>query len=223
MNINAISTIPTDAAASASSGGSALGKEEFLQLLVAQLSNQDPMNPLEGQEFAAQLAQFSSVEALLNIEGALSENAELSALIAQSTNSGVAAGLIGKSVTAQGNAVDWSGDGESVINYDIESNAATVTVEIKNDAGVVIRTLELTGQESGANTAAWDGKTDAGDVAEKGSYTFSVKAVDSDGADVAAATHTKGIVDRVSFTPDGIVLWMGETPVSMSAVTSVSQ
>ncbi len=200
-----------------------LGKEEFLTLLVAQLSNQDPLNPLEGQEFAAQLAQFSSVEALLNIESALGANMELSALIAQSTNSGVAAGLIGKTVTANQNYVDWSGEGETNINYELSDSAETVRIEIKNEAGVVIRTIDTNAQETGDNNAIWDGKTDAGDVADKGAYTYEATATGFDGEELEVTTHTKGLVDRVSFTADGIVLWIGSVSMKMSDVSSVAQ
>ena len=204
-------------------GGSALGKEEFLQLLVAQLSNQDPLNPLEGQEFAAQLAQFSSVEALLNIESALGENASLSALIAQSTNSGVAAGLIGKTVSATGSDVNWNGSDETSVNFDLDSSADTVTVRILTSSGVVVRTIELSGLEAGENNVAWDGKTDAGDVADSGAYTFEASAKGFEGEDVSVTTHTHGVVDRVSFTSDGIVLWIGDVSLKMSDITSVGQ
>lgn len=220
------STTATDPAVpdfSKANSGSQLGKEEFLKLLVAQLSNQDPLNPLEGQEFASQLAQFSSVEALLNIESALGQNMELSALIAQSTNSGVAASLIGKTVTAGDNYVDWSGEGESTLHYDLDGSAEKVTIEIKNEAGVVIRTIETKGQDTGENFAAWDGKTDAGDVADKGAYTFEAKAIGFDGAEIPVTTHTTGLVDRVSFTAEGIILWIGSVSIKMADVRSVAQ
>lgn len=77
-----------------------MDKEAFLRLLVTQLSNQDPLNPTEGAEFAAQLAQFTSVEQLTNINSALESQAEASEWLAQGMQSGVAADLIGRHITA---------------------------------------------------------------------------------------------------------------------------
>ena len=69
-----------------------MGKDEFLLLLVTQMRHQDPMNPMDGQQFAAQLAQFSSVEQLINIDRTLAASGEMNSLLAQGVNSGVAAG-----------------------------------------------------------------------------------------------------------------------------------
>ena len=200
---------------------SILGKEDFLTLLVTQLSNQDPLNPLEGQEFAAQLAQFSSVEALLNIETALEMNTEISALLAQSTNSGVAAGLIGKSVTAESNHLFVRGGGEVPVSFDLASPAASTVITIKNEGGAVVRTITSGAKESGQNTVSWDGKNDAGDQLPDGNYTFDVTGTDINGETIATTTYTKGVVDRVSFTAEGILLWIDDVSFAMSTVTSV--
>ncbi|MEX1055960.1 MAG: flagellar hook capping FlgD N-terminal domain-containing protein, partial [Rhodothermales bacterium] len=121
------------------SSGSALGKNEFLRLLVAQISNQDPLNPMQGHEFAAQLAQFSSVEQLMNIGDVLTKNGELNGLLAQSVNSGVASGLIGKSIETKGNQINWSGEGVSELNFKLADSAQSVTVTIRDKVGNVIR------------------------------------------------------------------------------------
>lgn len=202
---------------------SILGKEDFLTLLVTQLSNQDPLNPLAGQEFAAQLAQFSSVEALLNIETALELNTEINGLLAQSMNSGVAAGLIGKTVTAESDHLFVKGDGVIPVTFDLASPAASTSITIKNEAGLVVRTITTGGQERGMNTVDWDGTNDAGEQLPEGNYTFSVAATDLSGEAVAATTFTRGQVDRVSFTPEGILLWIGDVSFAMSTVTSVGE
>ncbi len=202
---------------------SILGKEDFLTLLVTQLSNQDPLNPLEGQEFAAQLAQFSSVEALLNIETALELNTEINGLLAQSMNSGVAAGLIGKTVTAESDHLFVNGEGTIPVTFDLASPAASTSITIKNEAGLVVRTITTGGQERGMNTIDWDGTNDAGEQLPDGNYTFSVSATDLSGEAVRATTFTRGKVDRVSFTAEGILLWIGDVSFAMSTVTSVAE
>lgn len=102
--------VESNTSANQAAASAVMGKDDFLRLLVTQLGNQDPLNPMDGQEFAAQLAQFSSVEQLLNISDVLAQNGEMNGLLAQSINSGVASGLIGKTVQASGNAISWDGE-----------------------------------------------------------------------------------------------------------------
>lgn len=211
----------TTAAGSLTGGNSALGQEEFLQLLVAQLGNQDPMNPMDGQQFAAQLAQFSSVERLLNIETALESAADMNGLLAQSVNSGVAAGMIGRDVEAYGNQVAWDGDGDAALAYDLAANASEVTVTIRDQNGNVVRELTPGAQEDGRSTLAWDGTDKNGATVPEGVYTFEVAAVDANDEAVAAETYVTGTVDRIRFSPDGTQLWIGPMSVWMGDVLTV--
>ena len=104
-------TSPTTTGGIAATGDSSLGKDDFLQILVAQLQAQDPLAPMEGQEFASQLAQFSSLEQLTNVNDNLEASQAFD--VAMSNNSAIA--LIGKNVDAPGNAVDLkSGEVETL-------------------------------------------------------------------------------------------------------------
>lgn len=201
--------------------GGALGKEEFLKLLISQLKNQDPMSPMDGQEFAAQLAQFSSVEQLVNISAVLAANGEMNGMLAQSINSGVAAGLIGKRVEASGNLIGWSGSDPAEMRFELDSAAQNVKLTIKNDAGIVVREYDLGGRGEGSHSFEWDGMTNQGAVSATGSYTFHIAATDAAGASVGAETYTYGTVDRISFGQDGVRLWLGAHSVGMSDVSSV--
>lgn len=201
--------------------GGALGKDEFLQLLVTQLKYQDPMNPMDGQEFAAQLAQFSSVEQLVNISDVLAENGQMNGVLAQSINSGVAAGLIGKNVEAAGNAITWNGGDPAEMRFELESSAQEVTITVTNEAGVVMREYALGGHAGGPNAFEWDGKTSHGAAAAPGTYSFHVAATDAAGEAVEAETFSYGKVDRISFGQDGVRLWLGEHSIAMSDVSSV--
>lgn len=215
----------THPATGALTGGSSqvMGKDEFLRLLVTQLSNQDPLSPMDGQQFAAQLAQFSSVEQLMNIGSTLAGNGEMNALLAQSINSGVAAGLIGKTIEADTNTVGWSGEGEARLGFELGGDAEKITLTIRNEAGVVVRTMELDPHGAGTHTTVWDGKDDAGSTVAKGAYTFEVTATGADAAPVEASVFVEGRVDRVTFGRDGILLWLGEASVPMHAVRSVEE
>ena len=209
--------------ASASKGaGGAMGKDEFLRLLVTQLSHQDPLNPMDGQQFAAQLAQFSSVEQLIGVNESLSGLSELQGALAQNMNNGIAAGLIGRDVRALGNGTTLSADGNVDLHFRLDGTADEVTVVVRNASGEPVRTLSAKTYGAGDHSLAWDGRDDAGNRLPPGSYSFDVQATRGEGA-VAATPFTQGRVDRVSFGPDGVLLWVRDTPIPLSAVESVVQ
>lgn len=216
---------PAEAGASAlgsSAANNDLDKEAFLRLLVTQLSNQDPLNPMKGQEFAAQLAQFSSVEQLTNINKTLERQQQASGLLSQSVNGGVAADLLGKHVEAEGNQIGWTGTGEVPMRFNLDAAAAQVTLTIRDAAGNAVATRTLDSLEAGAQEAGWDGTNDSGSRLASGLYSFDVEALDAAGNPVAAQTRLSGRVERVTFGADGVMLWVGGTKLPMSAVESIA-
>ncbi|MFT4604014.1 MAG: flagellar basal-body rod modification protein FlgD [Rhodothermales bacterium] len=227
MSIDPLGIIPIDLrgnpGAPASSDSSVMGRDEFLRLLVTQLGNQDPLNPLEGQEFAAQLAQFTSVEQLINIDETLSQQSQMNALLAQSMNNGVAAGLIGQTIEAPGNQLNWDGENASSGQFSLEGNSVSAKIEIRDSSGFLIRTVDYGALGKGDQDFTWDGKDDAGNSVAEGVYTTSVVAKDSNGADVASNSTIRGAVSRVTFSPEGVFLWIGQLSVSMSSVESVGE
>jgi flagellar basal-body rod modification protein FlgD len=200
-----------------------MGKDDFLQLLVTQLSNQDPLNPMDGQQFAAQLAQFSSVEQLINLNDSMSAQAEMTGLLSQNMNNGVATGLIGKQIVASGNQVGLGESGTAPVGFELDSAANDITIAIKDASGIVVRTIQMGSTKAGTHEVPWDGRGDGGSRLPEGVYSFEVTGKDADGKAVTAAPIMKGTIDRVSFGADGILLWMGNTAVGLSAVQSVQQ
>lgn len=198
-----------------------MGKEEFLRLLVTQLSNQDPLNPMDGQQFAAQLAQFTSVEQLINIKDSLALQSESQGLLAQSINSGVAAGLIGKEVSAGTDAFTLGATGDVPLAFSLDASATSVDLVVRDASGEVVRTLSGGSYDAGSHTLDWNGTDDAGNRLPEGAYTFSIEAKDGADNPVNATSIIRGIVDRVSFGADGIQLWVGGSSLPMSAVRSV--
>jgi flagellar basal-body rod modification protein FlgD len=207
--------------ASRPQGSSKMGKDEFLRLLVTQLKNQDPTNPMDGQQFAAQLAQFSTVEQLINIDSTLAANGQMNGLLAQGVNSGVAAGLIGKTVEANSNLISWSGVGRPPLSFELTGPADAVQVTVYDENGQAVREMVLDGGAAGKHTVEWDGKNSGGIDVPPGTYTYEVTAATADGKPVEVKTTLKGKVDRVTFGPDGIMLWIGGVAVPMSGVRSV--
>ncbi len=200
-----------------------MGKDAFLRLLITQLRNQDPLNPLEAQEFAAQLAQFSSVEQLTQINQSLEQNGQLSLMLSQSMNSGVAAGLIGKQIEASGNQIALPEKGKVSIRFTLSAEAREVKVIVRNAQGAPVRELTMTGVHSGLQELTWDGKSQEGARLPAGIYSYEIQALSADGVPVDATPLVSGKVSRVSFEADGIYLWLGSLSVSMAQVRSITQ
>ncbi|MFQ5705946.1 MAG: flagellar hook assembly protein FlgD [bacterium] len=199
-----------------------LGKDDFLRILVSQLRNQDPINPIKSEEFAAQLAQFSSVEQLQNINANLENSIQTNLLLNQAINNTMATTLIGKNVKAFGNAVSLA-DGESVgLHYSLSSPAENVTIQIMDSNGTVVRTVELKGQAQGEQTFEWDGKDAEGNVLADGKYTFAINATDGNGDGVAATTFISGVIDGIKYENGSALLLLGDLEVNLSDVVEIS-
>lgn len=178
--INQAANITTVENGQNSENESVMGKEDFLTLLVAQLQNQDPLNPDEPTEFTAQLAQFSSLEQLFTL------NDGMESLVNAYENSDKMATLstIGKEVAFQSNTVRYS-DGPVSVGYQLDIQALEVTVQIQNK-GATVATLEGREVTPGHHFISWDGMTSDGQPAPEGEYNI-----------VAHATTVSGEVVRL--------------------------
>ena len=209
------STTSTDAAATAASTTSTTNadtEQRFLKLLVTQLNNQDPLNPMENAELTSQLAQMSTVSGIEQL------NTTLSGLVSQSGSSQVlqAASLIGYAVLSPGNALSLQMNEdkdtgvktpkEVAFAVELPTNGATdVTVTITDANGNKVRTMQLGALGEGANGAKWDGKNDAGEVVAAGNYQFSVAATGA-GSTVKAEALTFTQVAAVKQGANGVTL-----------------
>jgi flagellar basal-body rod modification protein FlgD len=176
MAISNTSSISGANAASAAASTTAISNDDnsqqrFLTLLVTQLNNQDPTNPMDNAQLTSQLAQMSTVTGIQQL------NTTLSGLVSQTGSSQAlqAASLVGTSVLAPGNDL-VAGSGTAGFALDMPSSAATVTVTIKDSAGNTVRTLNLGSMAAGVNGATWDGNDDAGNSVAAGTYQYSVAA-----------------------------------------------
>jgi flagellar basal-body rod modification protein FlgD len=178
-----------------------LDKNAFLELMVAQLNNQDPLNPQENGEFIAQLAQFSSVEGIEN----LNNTVEVMSSSLQSSQALQASALVGrkvhilsdKSFLAQGSEISGS--------IKLDRSTTDLKLNISNGAGVLIDQIELGSQTRGDIRFAWNGKDADGVPYPEGEYQFTAEA-DIDGATEEIDLALSANVDSVSINPDRSVL-----------------
>jgi flagellar basal-body rod modification protein FlgD len=201
------STAATTNAASLVSSSGMLGSmskgdlsSQFLNLLVAEMKNQDPTNPLSNDQMVTQLAQLSSVTGINNINDsiqALSGNF-------QSFQTLQAAGMIGHNVLVPGSSMQLS-DGKAVFGVDLAGAADSVKVTIKDASGKVVHTMNLGAQSGGVLPLQWDGVTDTGDAASNGTYTFEIEASTA-GQSVQATALAFGKLQSVSAGASGITV-----------------
>lgn len=184
-------------------------QDRFLTLLVTQLQNQDPLNPMDNAQVTSQIAQMSTVSGITQL------NNTLLALAGQMdvSQSMQAAGLIGKDVLVPGTKIS-TGTVEGVTHttpfgVDVISDAANVKVNIMDATGKVVRTIDLGKQDVGVVSVEWDGKDDLGGAVNDGAYTISVAATDANGAPVSADALTHGKVGSVAYTSNGLMLDLG--------------
>lgn len=200
---------------------SLLGKDDFLKLLITQLRYQDPLNPLDGTEFASQLAQFSSVEQLANINSTLEASLGTNQLMAQSIGNSLAATMIGKEVRASGDAIQLIGAGDVRLGYSLSGVAASAEVNIYDANGSLVRTLQGTGTDKGDNTVVWDGKDELGASLAAGSYTFTVKALDGAGTALSSSQFLYGTVSSVRFKSTGTVFVVDGAEIPLAQILEI--
>jgi len=194
-----------------------LGQADFLEMLTAELKAQDPMNPLQGQEFASQLAQFSSLQELQKMGSTADQTLQANILLAQTFNNTMASSLIGKDVRANLDTMTLGASGNVNMSYSLPTTATTLSVDIKDSTGAVVRTLQLNPQLNGEHTFTWDGTDGNGHRVSPGTFTCSINATDVDGNAVQATTFLQGRVSAVTFengnaelTVDGVTVMLGQ-------------
>lgn len=183
-------------------GNAELGKDAFFKLMLTQLKQQDPTNPLKSHEMAAQLAQFSSVEQLSNMNQTLTK---MSQKDGQQGKYDVL-NLIGKMVSGDSGKIDrMTGDKEHKIEFTLPKAAEKVTVNIKDNKGIVIKKYDLKDLKAGKNQLVWNGLHDDNKDARVGQYSAEISAY-SQGRKITANTQFHGAVEGVQFTGKGPVL-----------------
>lgn len=186
-------------AASAATGNQALGKDAFLQLLVTQLKNQNPLSPQDNGAFVAQLAQFSSLEGINTLNdsvNAISSNFSSSQALQASS-------LVGRSIITQTDKAMVDTSKSMTGSVAVTAATGNVSLKITDKDGNVVRTLDMGAQSAGDSSFIWDGKDDKGEVAPAGTYTFAASTKNDTGDSVALLTSLPATVTSVTLSKTG--------------------
>ncbi|WP_248733196.1 flagellar hook assembly protein FlgD [Pseudomonas sp. MWU13-2517] len=188
-----------DSAAKAATGNQSLGKDAFLQLLVTQLKNQDPLSPQDNGAFVAQLAQFSSLEGINTLNdsvNAISSNFSSSQALQASS-------LVGRSIITQTDKATVDTSKSMTGSVAVTAATGNVSVKITDKDGAVVRTIDMGAQSAGNASFIWDGKNDNGEVAPAGTYTFNATYKNDQGDSAALLTSLPATVTSVTLSKTG--------------------
>ena len=194
-----------------------MDKDDFLNLLITQLQNQDPLNPTDSTEFTAQLAQFSSLEQLNNVN----QNLQTLQLYQASINNAQTVSFIGKEVTAEGNSLQRINAEPVACNFKLASDASVVVINIYDATGEFVKAFESQAVTSGHQTLIWDGTDKDGNIAPDGAYTFEVMAMDADNQPVETRKFTSATVSAVTYVDNQTYLVAGDRQIALGDVVSV--
>ena len=220
--MNEISAVGAGDTKNLFSGGSAImGKDDFLKILITQLQNQDPLSPQKAEDFASQLAEFSQLEQMQNMNANLLDSIELDLLLNQAINNTMATTLIGRGVRAVGNTINHVQGESTAIHYNLAGAAKKVSIVIKDADGNIVNTVEVSGQLAGNQRYEWDGKDSSGDDVAEGIYTISVSAEDVEGNAVGTQTFVTGVIDGIRYENGSAFLLIDNMTVSLADVIEI--
>lgn len=189
--------------------------DQFMNLLVTQLQHQDPLDPMDPNEFTTQLVQFASVEQQIQSNANLEQMLDLQ----QTSLLGTVVGYIGKQVEVSGSKMPLE-NGAAIANYELSAKSDTTTITVTDSSG---KSVYFTSGETdaGRHSFEWNGKDSLGFQLPDGIYTITVSALDSDGEPIDVAHSVTGTVTGVS-NDDGVaILSLGEAEYDVDDVLAV--
>jgi flagellar basal-body rod modification protein FlgD len=199
---------------------SALGKDDFLHLLVEELKHQDPMSPMDSSQFAAQLAQFSSLEQLQELNAGMTTQSTATARTMTAINTSLGASLIGRTILASGNQVDVGASGSVAVTADIGATGIG-TISITNASGTEVARRDLGTVQQGRQTLTWDNAVGGVPELAAGTYNYTLTVTTKDGATVTVTPYIKGRVAGVHFANGGVVLRVGDISIPLDQLAEI--
>lgn len=191
--------------------------DAFLQLLTTQLKHQNPLEPLDTNQFMQELVQFSSVEQQLKTNDYMEKL--VTSLDNQATSTVV--GYLDKTVTANNSTTQLS-NGSAVWSFDVAGATETIRISVRDENGTVVHQEQLAGGDPGTYTYTWDGRMNTGHTATGGTYRITVDARNGDDQSVGVSTEITGKVTEVDLSGSEPILSIGDNKVKLSNVETIA-
>jgi flagellar basal-body rod modification protein FlgD len=197
-----ISSVTNSTATTATAATSSIDETQarFYKLLVAQMQNQDPMNPMDNSQMTSQIAQMNTVSGI----NQLNTTVQSLASNLQGSQAMQSASLLGRNVLVAGTTLQLS-QGQASFGANLTQAVDTANVTLKDSSGKIVRTMSLGAQAAGIQNFAWNGSTDAGQTSPDGTYTFDIQATQR-AQPVTVTTLSSGLVQSVSMATSGLKL-----------------
>lgn len=195
-----------------------LDQDDFLTLLLAQMENQDPLNPLEDTEMLSELAQFSSLEQLTALNETMSDVVD--SLSYMTVNSAVS--YLGMDVTAEGNTIHKGESSCTSVTYELEEDVESITAHVYDSDGDIVASVELSGLSAGEHEFVWDGEAYTGEEAPEGTYYVAFEAYDENGEYQDVTSEVAGTVTGLTGENGYTQFYLDDGRlVDMTSITSV--
>jgi len=218
-NVNSLYSLNTGASSQTnSSSENVLDKDAFLKLLVAELQNQNPLEPMDNKDFVSQMAQFTSMEQMTNMSQSL--QSFLGSM--ESTGKLQASAVVGKFAVVEGKEINISGGFAQQITYTIET-PSEVILQVKDEEGNIILEENLGFKEAGIDTFQWDGRNNDGITQEDGTYDYQLFAIDSEGNRVEFGGVKGGIVQAIQFRDNEIYILVSGERYNFKDIVEISE
>jgi flagellar basal-body rod modification protein FlgD len=217
--IQSASAAAQQTAAKTTTGSNALGKDEFLKLLTAQLQQQDPTQPMDSTAFVAQLAQFSSLEQMNNVNDTLTKLLTSQGTSLQTT----AASMVGKTAVFSTDQVSLTQGTPATITATLSQAATDVNVVIEDKDGNKVRVMSLGAMQSGLNRIQWDGLDDSGNALPTGDYTSQVNATDINGKPVSLTQNGSARITGITFDNGTPKFLAGGSTLQLSDISELDE
>lgn len=200
-------------------GKNTLGKNEFLKILTTQLQYQDPTEPTDNSQFVAQLAQFSSLEQMQNVNTTL----EQLVLVDQAAAQNSIISMVGKDALYTSLEQSLTQEGSVRVSADLASDAADVIMTVLTTDGTVVRRQSFGARNAGVNELTWDGRNEDGEAQAPGTYLVSVAATDIKGKAVEVTQQQRARITGVMFEDGAAQLLLGNKTVPLSQVQQIQE
>jgi flagellar basal-body rod modification protein FlgD len=199
-------------------GDNSMDRDAFFKLMLTQMKNQDPTNPLKSHEMAAQLASFTSLEQMQNMNTTLTDikNGQ------KPTENYQALNLIGKAVEGDSSKiVRAANDKIHDLEFNLGKDASKVVVRIRNAQGEVVRKIDMNDLKQGQNRVSWNGQSENGMSLPAGDYQFFAEGEEASGAKIAINTEFSGQITGINYSQQGPVLLIGNQTIRMRDVKKI--
>ena len=220
--VSGTTTLPTSSSSNPAAAANALANtqiagnfQSFLQLLTTQLQNQNPLSPLDTNQFTQQLVEFAGVQQQINTNDSLATLVSLQ----QTAQSTQALGFVGKTAVVKGNTAALT-NSEATWQLDVPT-ASTVNVSIANSSGQTVFSNSFAANAGNNQTFNWNGLGSDGTQFPDGNYTLTATAKDSAGNTVAVGTQVEGVVSSVDLTQSPPLLSIGGQTFTVNQVQSI--